>query len=135
MSIDFNRGSNPTITITVKDITLVPTLTETISEEEVIRHSYATIRREPCSESAIDASKGELQMVMDSTGTVEDEMGNVFTVAGTYASLKLNRSYTKSMDCGVYFLQFNLIDSDGNMFAVSPQPFPMKVLPNQAVFE
>lgn len=135
MSIDFNRGSNPTITITVKDITLVPTLTETISGEEVLRHSYVTIRREICSESAIDASKGELQLVMDSTGTVEDEMGNVFTVTETSASLKLNRSYTKSMGCGVYYLQFNLIDSEGNMFAVSPQPFLMKVLPNQAVFE
>ena len=137
--IEILQGTNPMIAVNVKDVTLVPTFTQTVGEEDVVRHSYFTIRHSDSSFRPLDVNKGELQIEMDSTGNVNDEYGNSFMIEnkedGTgYAEVRLSRSYTRLMHDHDYFFQFNLIDDDGNLFAVGDKPTPIVVRTNLADF-
>lgn len=136
--IEILQGTNPMIAVKVKDVTLVPTTTQTVSGETITRHSYFTIRHDDTSFLPLDVTKGELQIEMDSTGTVNDEYGNSFIIQNNnnegYAEVRLSRSYTKLLHDHDYFFQFNLIDDDGNLFAVGQKPTRIVVRTNLADF-
>lgn len=132
MIVEITRGSNPSIAVKMADITLSPTFDETIGESEVTRKSLVTIRKSCESEGSILTSDGELQIEMDSTGSVEDIYGNVFEIDGDTATVRLNRNYTRLLTQPVYFIQFNLIDEDGNLFVVEDPPMALHVRRNLA---
>lgn len=132
MAIEIVRGTNPTISLKMKDFTLVPSFTEMINGQEVVRKSYATIRGEMDATGPIDTVGGELQIEVSGSGSTVDNEGNYFEVSTDTAVLKLSQTYTKKLIDGVYFLQFNLIDSDHNMFTIESRPLTLQVKPNLA---
>ena len=141
MTIEMHRGTNPTISVAMEaGITLVPTKDVVVNSESVTRKSCVTIRRSMDKISAISADD-ELQIeiaktdVSEGVGTHEDTNGNVFTVEPDKASLYLSQEFTKKLTEPVYFLQFNLIKENGDMFVVEPMPIMIHVLANIAYIQ
>ena len=141
MTIEMHRGTNPTISVAMSsDIVLVPTKNETINNLEVTRKSYVTIRKTMEKTGAV-TDDDELQIVIDTSdvsegvGTHKDSDGNEFKVEPDKASLYLSREYTKKLTNPVYFLQFNLIRENGDLFVVEPMPVTLHVLPNIAYIQ
>lgn len=137
--IEIIRGTNPTIKVKFKGLGLKPTFDQTVDGVTVTRHSYFTIRLNPSPE-ALNPAIGEFQIEMDSTGHVVDDMGNDFRVQNILedgettgiASISLSRTYTRTLRVMEYMMQFNLIDSEDNMFTVDEKPIILRVIPNVA---
>lgn len=136
-----HRGTNPTISVAMEaGITLVPTKDVVVNSESVTRKSCVTIRRSMDKIDAITADD-ELQIEIEKTdveegvGTHSDSNGNVFTVQPDRASLYLSQEFTKMLTEPVYFLQFNLIKENGDMFVVEPMPIMIHVLANIAYIQ
>jgi len=135
--IEIIRGTNPTIKLRLKGLGLKSTFDQTIDGDTVTRHCYFTIRHNP-SAGALNPDLGEMQIEMDSTGHVVDDMGNDFKINNTtvegepvgVASVALSRTYTRTMHVHEYLMQFNLIDNENNMFAVDEKPIILRVVPN-----
>lgn len=141
MTIEMHRGTNPTISVAMEaGITLVPTKDVVVNSESVTRKSCVTIRRSMDKIDAITADD-ELQIEIEKTdveegvGTHSDSNGNVFTVQPDRASLYLSQEFTKMLTEPVYFLQFNLIKENGDMFVVEPMPIMIHVLANIAYIQ
>ena len=135
--VEIIRGTNPSISVKLKGLVLAPVFDETVDSETVTRHSYFTIRHNP-GQGTLDPDKGELQIEMDSTGHVTDDMANDFYISNItedgeavgIAKVELSRTYTKTLHDHEYLFQFNLIDDDHNMFPVPEKPMLLIVSPN-----
>lgn len=111
MVLKIARGTNPTIRFRIEGMEL-----------KKDSDSFVTLRRSlEDREVPVDASIGEIQMVLKSDGSKAiDADGSSFSVEGDTATLALSRASTQKMENGVYFLQFTLKDSQGRMFTHKP---------------
>jgi len=151
--IEILQGTNPTIAVRLRDVNLVGTFVQNVDGEDVVRHSYFTIRHSDSSFRPISEEKGEVQVEMqesalDTAWSTEDEYGNIFTInnslsddKGPYsiAKIELSRTYTRLLHDHDYYFQFNLIERQGEegayaycMFAVDEKPLVLRVKTNLA---
>lgn len=119
MKVRIARGTNPTIEFRVKGCSL------STGED-----SFVTIRKDVDSTGAIELDDAELQIACNDEGRDTDWYGNEFIIDGDCAKLSLTREYTKLLSYDMYSLQFNLKDSEGNLF--THKPINIEVLRNTA---
>ena len=118
MRIKIIRGTNPVIQLRISD-------GELLADSD----SYVTVRKKLTDrEKAVDSTTGEVQIALNADGSENtDTDGNTFSIAGNTATLAFSRNSTKKMEYGVYYIQFNIKDKDGKLFANKPDIIDVQV--------